>query len=265
MNIKKLTGKLMICGAILALCSCATPKNYVYFQDINEGDILKAAEQHKMLFQPYDELNIVVETKDENLRAAYNKSIVSDLNVNNLTGIDRIMPYTIDENGDVEMPRIGKVHIAGMSRRDAEIYVQNLLRQEAHVKDAIVNIYDRNWRYMVLGEVVSPGIHSIYKDKLTILEAIAASGDLTMYGRRENITLIRQEGDASRVYRIDLTSAKNLYASPVFYIQQDDIIYVSPTELKTRESTINGTQPLSYTFWLSLASVVTTLAVLIFK
>ena len=262
---KKLIGPFLVLSVAAMLFSCAAPKNYVYFQDISEGEILKAAAQQKMVFKPYDELNIVVETKDEHLRLAYNKSVVSDLNTDNLTGIERIMPYTIDENGDVEMPRLGKVHIAGMDRREAEVYVQGLLRTEAHVKDAIVNIYDRNWRFMVLGEVKSPGMHSIYKDKFTLLDALASAGDLTMYGRRENITVIRKEGDANRVYRIDLTSAKNLYASPVFYVQQDDVIYVSPTDLKARESTINGTQTLSYSFWLSLISVVTTLAVLVFK
>lgn len=252
-------------AALLLLVSCGTPKDYHYFQDLTEGQIVALAEQQTLRLQPDDYLRIIVETKDAQLSKAFNKTVVSDFDPDNTTGINRLLTYRIDHEGNVVLPYVGKMHIAGMKRREAELLIENKLRKEALVNDAVVTIEGSSWTYSVLGEVNSPGRKGMPKDHLTIIEAIGDAGDLTAFGMRNNIMVIRKEGNQERVYRVDLTQAQQLMSSPAFYVQQDDIIYVKANDKKARQSTTNGDQTYNYSFWLSLISVLTTLGVLIFK
>ena len=116
-----------------------------------------------------------------------------------------------------------------------------------------------------MGEVKTPGRYQIQRDRITILEALGMAGDLTIQGKRENVKVLREECDGQRVYTIDLTSAESVYKSPVYYLQPNDVVYVEPNEMKARQSTINGNSVRNVSFWMSLASLLTTIAVLIFK
>ena len=122
-----------------------------------------------------------------------------------------------------------------------------------------------NLTVSVMGEVNSPGRYSIDKDKMSILEVLSMAGDLTIYGRRDNILVLRQEDGAQKVYAVNLGSADQLYTSPAYYLQQNDVVYVEPNDTKSRQSTVNGNNVRSTSFWLSLASLLTTIAVLIFN
>ena len=117
----------------------------------------------------------------------------------------------------------------------------------------------------VMGEVNSPGRYSIDKDKMSILEVLSMAGDLTIYGRRDNVLVLRQEEGEQKVYAVNLASADQLYTSPAYYLQQNDVVYVEPNDTKARQSTVNGNNVRSTSFWLSLASLLTTIAVLIFN
>ena len=117
----------------------------------------------------------------------------------------------------------------------------------------------------VLGEINRPGRINIQKDYYTIIDAISDAGDLTINGQRENVTLIRHDGSKDQVFKVNLLDSKAVYASPAFYVQQGDVIYVTPNEKRQRESTVNGNNIRSSSFWLSLASLATSVAVLIFK
>lgn len=117
----------------------------------------------------------------------------------------------------------------------------------------------------VLGEVNNPGRFSIDRDKLTVLDALSMAGDLTIYGNRSKVMVLRQEGDVQRVYGLNLTSGNHVYTSPAFYLQQNDVVYVEPNAVKARQSTVNGNNVRSTSFWISLASLLTSIGILIFN
>ena len=117
----------------------------------------------------------------------------------------------------------------------------------------------------VLGEVNNPGRFNIDRDRVTILDALSMAGDLTIYGNRFKVMVMRQEGDVQRVYGVNLTSGKQIYTSPVYYLQQNDVVYVEPNEVRARQSTVNGNNVRSTSFWISLASLLTSIGILIFN
>ena len=133
------------------------------------------------------------------------------------------------------------------------------------LKDPVVTVEFMNLTYSVLGEVSSPGRYSIEKDKVTILDAISEAGDLTIFGKRENVLVLRNENGTQRVYDVNLCSGNDIYNSPVYYLQQDDVVYVEPNKVKARQSTVNGNTIFTPSFWLSVLSLATTITVLIVK
>ena len=133
------------------------------------------------------------------------------------------------------------------------------------VKDPVVTVEFMNLTVSVLGEVASPGRFNIDKDKLTLLDALSMAGDLTVYGKRENVLVQREENGKQTLYQVNLNSGYDLYASPVYYLQQNDIVYVEPNSMKARQATVNGNNVRSASFWMSLASLLTTITVLIVK
>ena len=144
-------------------------------------------------------------------------------------------------------------------------YIKNELIKENLVKDPVVTVEFANLCISVLGEVNSPGRFSIDRDRLTILDALSMAGDLTIYGNRSKVMVLRQEGDVQRVYGLNLTSGEHIYTSPAYYLQQNDVVYVEPNAVKARQSTVNGNNVRSTSFWISLASLLTSVAILIFN
>lgn len=137
--------------------------------------------------------------------------------------------------------------------------------KENLVKDPVVTVEFANLGISVLGEVNSPGRFSIDRDRITILDALSMAGDLTIYGNRSKVMVLRQEGDVQRVYGLNLTSGEHIYTSPAYYLQQNDVVYVEPNAVKARQSTVNGNNVRSTSFWISLASLLTSVAILIFN
>ena len=137
--------------------------------------------------------------------------------------------------------------------------------KENLVKDPVVTVEFANLCISVLGEVNNPGRFSIDRDKLTVLDALSMAGDLTIYGNRSKVMVLRQEGDVQRVYGLNLTSGNHVYTSPAFYLQQNDVVYVEPNAVKARQSTVNGNNVRSTSFWISLASLLTSIGILIFN
>ena len=120
-----------------------------------------------------------------------------------------------------------------------------------------------NLTVSVMGEVAKPGRYAIERDRITILDALSMAGDLTIYGRRDAVMVQRMEGDTLQVYELNLVSGQDVYNSPAFYLQQNDLVYVAPNDVKVRESTVNGNNIRSTSFWISLGSLLTSVAVLI--
>jgi len=142
--------------------------------------------------------------------------------------------------------------------------VKEMLIDRNLIKDPIVTVVFSNMTFAVLGEVVRPGQYVIEKDQMTILEALSKAGDLTIYGMRDKVFLIRENKSDRVTYQMDLRSSQ-LYNSPAFYVQQNDVIYVEPNGVRANQSTINGNNIRSVSLWISITSLLTTIAVLIFK
>lgn len=262
--------KLLLCGALAALMSitsCSTPKNVTYFQDTLDKELVSIAKKESIRLRPEDKVLILVNSRDPSnvnmLNLPYiSRNVGTPDNVGNYQGL---AGYTIDSKGDINFPVLGKVHAAGLTRDGLAQTIQDMLAQRDIVKDAIVTVEFENLAVSVLGEVNSPGKFPISKDNLTILEALAEAGDLTINGKRDNVRVTRREGDTQHTYFIDLTSAEKTYSSPAFYLQQNDVVYVEPNSARIRQSTVNGNNLVSASFWLSLTSVLATIGVLIFK
>ena len=250
----------------LSLLSCSTPKNIDYFQDVHTGTIIKTANINDIKIKPEDKLSIVVSTQDPALSSLFNltNSQMAPTAISSYAqGGNEASYYTVSPFGDINFPVLGQLHIVGMTRSQLASFIErNLISQEL-VQQPIVTVEFVNTGISVLGEVNSPGLYSFNKDHMTIIDAIAVAGDLTMSGKRENILVMRKNAEGvQQGYRIDLTNMQELANSPVYYLQQDDIIYVEPNLRAKRETTTLGVSPYTPAFWVSCLSMATTIATL---
>lgn len=259
---------ILLCLPVaLSLCSCGTTKKITYFQDLPTGDTMTVVQSQPVKVQPEDKISIIVNSKNPELANLFNLPVVSrylgtDVAMGPQGGI---AGYTVGSDGNIDFPVLGKVHIAGMSREEIADLIKNRLISGNLVKDPVVTVEFLNLSVSVLGEVARPGRYNIDKDRITILEAIGMAGDLTIYGKRENVTVVRKYSGTEMIHRVDISSGADLHASPVYYLQQNDMVYVEPNEMRVRQSTVNGNNVRSSSFWMSLASIITSIAVLIVK
>ena len=172
--------------------------------------------------------------------------------------------YTLGTDGNIDFPVLGKIQLKGLSRYEAEQVIQKKL-QEEQLKDANVTVEFMNLSYTITGEVNKPGVYPIQKDAVTLLEALGQAGDMSVYGKRDSIMVVRDVDGTRKAYVLGLNSAKDLLSSEAYYVRQNDIIYIKANDTKARQSTASGNETRSISFWLSLASVLTTIAVLVFK
>ncbi|OJV37839.1 MAG: BexD/CtrA/VexA family polysaccharide export protein [Bacteroidia bacterium 43-41] len=255
---------------VALLCSCVSVKNINYFQDLEPGVAEQTGAPLEIKIRSNDKISIVVNSKDAELSNLFNLPIVSH-RIGASTGqslsgnAQQVSGYTVDMYGDIDFPVVGKVHVAGLTRAEIATHIKHTLITEDLIKDPVVTVEFMNLGFSVLGEVNNPGKFYIDRDGMTLLDAIGMAGDLTIYGKREAVYVLRDEQGVQVPYRIDLTSARELYASPAFYLQQNDVVYVEPNTVRARHSTVNGNNVRSTSFWLSLTSLLTTITVLFVK
>ena len=171
--------------------------------------------------------------------------------------------YTVDSDGYIDFPVLGKILVAGLTREEAEETIKEELLDSRQIKDPVVIIEFMNLGFSILGEVNKPGRYKIDRDRFTVLDAIGLAGDLTINGRRDNVLLVRHDGSKDHTYTMNLMDARKLYASPAFYIQQGDVIYVTPNDKRIRESTVNANNVRSTSFWISLTSLLTSVGLFV--
>jgi polysaccharide export outer membrane protein len=256
----------MTLALALFLSACSTSKQIPYFQDFSPKDNgFAVATPANIKIQPKDKLSILVNSQDSRLTNLFNLPIVSQQVGDASSGTSRgLSGYTVDSNGNIDFPVLGSIHIAGMMREQVAAYIKEELQSHDLVKDPVVTVEFQNLGIDIMGEVSKPGRYSIDKDQITILDALSQAGDLTVYGKRESVKVLRRENDVQNVYNINLCSASELYSSPAYYLQQNDVVYVEPNNTRARQSTVNGNNVRSTSFWISLASLLTTISVLIF-
>lgn len=258
---------VVMAACILILGSCATPKKIAYFQDLRPGESeLSIVAPEEIKIMPKDKVSIVVNSQDSRLTNLFNLPYVSQQIGQEGFGSSRgLSGYTVDSNGYIDFPVLGPLHIGGMTREQIASYIKKELMSRNLVKDPVVTVEYMNLTVSVLGEVNSPGRFSIDKDNVTILDALSQAGDLTIYGKREKVLVLRNEDGMQHVYGINLCSGGHVYTSPAYYLKQGDVVYVEPNDTKVRQSTVNGNTVRSTSFWISLASLITSIAVLIAK
>lgn len=254
MKLKQIITAAAVVGVV---ASCNVEKQITYFQDSTPESEVVLPPVQTLKADVADKLSIVVNSKDPELAAVFNLPVLSrQLGVNSTigSGQNQIAYYTVDSQGDIDMPILGKVHIGGLTREEIAVLVKGMLVGGNHIKDAVVTVEFANLYVSVLGEVNAPGRLPLEKDRNTILDAIAKAGDLTINGQRSAVKVYREEDGVQKCHVVDLTSANNVFSSPVYYLRQDDVVYVEPNSKRARESTVNGNNVLSIPFWMSAGS-----------
>lgn len=266
---KSLLGFMAIAG-IMALSSCSTPKNITYFQDLSDGQSIQPQKVYDIRVRPEDKLAILVTTQDQQLSSLFNlvqsqsRLTSAGTSVGAASANDgRTSYYTVDSEGNINFPVVGKLHIAGMKRDEVAAFIEKKLVDEDLVKQPVVTVEFINTGVSILGEVAHPGRYEFNRDRMTIIDALTLAGDLKNTGIRENVLVMRDNNGKRESYVVDLTDAHSLTSSPAYYLQQEDIIYVEPNLKSKRETTSAGNTPYSPSFWISVGSIGISVATLI--
>lgn len=242
-----------------AAASCVTQKKMTYLQDANPAneDSINAhfEAQSETIIRCGDALTIFVSALDKEAVAPYNLPTVvfTAPGSTQVQTTPMLQYYIVDENGDVELPVLGKVHVAGLRRPEVELAVKELLAKQ--VLNPMVQVNLIGAKVSIMGEVNHPTQVSLGRGRLTILEALAAAGDLTPYGRRDNVLITREVEGKIEMARVDLRSA-DLLTSPYYFLQQNDVVYVSPNQVRVVNSA-------NTSLWLSTISTVASAATVI--
>lgn len=259
--------KLFLTGAtLLTITSCTTTKDVQYIQDFSPNSVESTMVNSGLLIEPDDLLSIIVTTKNPELGTLFNLqpgTITSELS-NTITSsvtnkVD--LGYRVDELGDIVFPQLGTLHVAGLNRRQVENMIKQRILKEGLLKDFSVSVSFQNSKISILGDVAHPGNFDFKDDKYTILQALADAGDLNITAERE-IMVIREKNGKRELYNLDLKS-RSLFDSPAYYLQQNDVIYVLPNDVKASQRDLNSNQWRQVSTWMGLASFVASMASII--
>lgn len=261
---KKIFVRLSILLVLLVVsaASCSTYKKINYIQDAQLDTALTMIANQGILIQPMDMISIVVSSRDPELARIYNLPVVtyqagSESSVSNFS--QRLIGYSVDNDGNIQFPELGTIHVAGLNRWQLAELIREKL--SSLVKDAVVTVQFMNFKISVTGEVTSPGVFDISGDKITIFEAISLARNLTIYGRRDGVYVIREQNGSRTIYQVDLRTV-DMFNSPAYYLQQNDVVYVEPNKVRAGQSTINENNLKSVSLWVSIGSFLSTLATL---
>lgn len=217
---------LSIFSIVILTYSCKSPKNVAYFQPglLDSNKYNSGISNSKLLLQAGDMLSITVSSLNPQASQLFNQP-------NSITSSGSVADgYFIQQNGTIQMPLIGSVKIIGLTIDGARDTIKNRLLK--YLTDPFVQIKLMNFRVTVLGEVSRPGVLSVFNNKISLPEALGLSGDITIYGKRDNVLLIREK-DGKKEYHYINISSRSFFDSPFYYLQQNDIIYVEPRKGKS--------------------------------
>lgn len=248
------------------ISSCYTPKDIVYFQDAQIDSLMAVSSASALKLKEGDKINIVVNSKTPELETMFNlrspryilgASYLPQRRLENENGnaTGRIGYYTVDNNGNIDFPVLGDIRVAGLTRFEVGEMIEQTLKEKEFVNDPHITVEYVNMSVTVLGEVKKTGQYSIDRDRYTVLDAIADAGDLTITGKRPNVTILRKENGALKRYNINLNNQKETVSSPGYYLQQNDVVYVEPNKKKKLSSTVAGATIYRPALWISLASL----------
>lgn len=249
----------LVCVAVL-FTGCRSSKKIVYLQDVVPLKQQEIEQKYEVFIHNDDLLSIMVNCKNPELALPFNMPVVSYQLGGQTTGSQRVLGYLVDVNGNIDFPILGKLHVAGLTRLQLTEMIKERLINEDLIKDPIVTVQLLNYKISVMGEVNRPGSFDISSDRITLLEALSMAGDLTIYGRRDRVAVIREKEGKRTILFHDLRSS-DIFNSPCYYLQQNDIVYVEPNKAKAEQSEIN--QNKSVGVWFSAASILISIASLV--
>lgn len=244
------------------LTGCTAYKDSLYLRDDQVLDLLEQKERHYVYrIMPKDELTIVVSTSDPASSVPFYRKIGQAKGQQATTqGMDnaRLLNYLVDNEGYIDYPVLGKLHVSGLSTRECEDLIRGKL--EAYLNEVPnVTVRTLSYKISVLGEVNAPGTYSVSDEHINIFQALAQAGDMTLLSDRTDVQLLREDAAGKcRVYHLDLTKA-DIALSPYYQLQQNDIVYVKPTKAKVRSTSFNANSSM----WISLLSMAASVASLV--
>ena len=266
-----------VCLLTALLYSCSTPKDIAYFQDAAALNGMALQMEQQFRLRPEDKINIIVNSSNPLLEQQFtltaktsgNSSLGADVKPETTAGgvsggNGMLLAYTVDEQGTIDFPLLGKIRVEGMTRGEVASYIKGRLVERELVSEPIVTVEYVNLSVNVLGEVGKPGNVPITKDHFTIVDALSRAGDMNINGNRRAVMVNRNVDGVNEVYYIDMTNMQQALLSPAYYLQQNDLVYVVPNNKKKRESTEMGNTFHSPYIWLSIASLLASL-IAIFK
>lgn len=259
--------------------SCTIPKNITYFQkgnDITEEDIVRMKNYIDPMIKVGDVLTIVVSSTDPLAVAPFNLPLVSFVREGSVTSnsiignastgskdigsTQAMQTYTVNASGYIYFPVIGNLKIADMRKQDAIQMIGDRIRK--YVKDPIVNLNIINYKVTVLGEVNKPGSYSIGTDRVSLLDALGYAGDMTIFGNRKNVKVIRDINGVKQIIEYDMTESDFL-VDPDFYLQQNDVVYVEPNDKRKKNSRYSQTEQFTLSVVTAIVSVCSTVTSII--
>ena len=253
----------LLIALLLSATSCTSYKNVPYLQ--NSADFNNIEQQSNMFdarVQPKDLLTInVVSPSDPSASQPYNLTVGTPFDDRlSVTSQTSIQTYMVDNEGYINFPIVGKINVSGKTRTEIEELIFNKI-EGAFVDKPVVTVRFHNYKVSVLGEVNAPGTYSVPNEKVTIFEALALARDMTIYGRRDNVKLIRENAEGKKeIHEINLNDVAVL-SSPHYYLQQNDVLYVTPNKAKSKNSDIGS----STSLWFSATSILISLTSLLYN
>ena len=265
-------GLLLFFSLLFLMSSCNVSKNITYFQDIQDGQTASNEQPRpEIRLRPEDKISIIVNTKVPELTALFNlpytTRILGQTQEQVSSTNQGTSGYIIKADGNIDFPVLGLVQAAGLTRDELAAHIKSELIDRNLVNEPVVTVEFVNLQFAVMGEVKAPGSYKITRDHITLLDALSMAGDLNINGRRDNVLVLRPDAQGKlTAYKVDMRSFDDVKNSPVYYIHQNDYIYVEPNKKRANESTVNANTVQSASFWISvvslLASVATTISVL---
>lgn len=228
----KYISRLLMATMLVAMVSCVPSKKMIYLQGADE--LVKTpqtiVQDYELKIMPDDQLIITVSSKDGELLEIFGNSQVLGSSGSSSSTLQDVIGLRVDKEGMIDVPVLGEMKAAGLTRGELAEAIKTKLIDEEYIKEPAVSVQIRGFKISVMGEVNNPGVQTISGDRVTILEALTMAGDLTPSGKRDNILVVREDGDQRISYVVDLTSGEKVLESPCYYLKQNDVIYVQPNK-----------------------------------
>ena len=263
---KKFYSIFPVLALVALMCSCVSTKKIVYFQgsDSLYTHAQQIMQQYEMKLKPADQIMVKVTCSEPELLSVFAQDVVmgtggggrtntSSLTSSSAGSMSNVYAYTLTNDGCVVLPSIGRVEVAGLTTVDAAKVIEEKIKEINHISDPGVTVSLMNARVAVLGAVKTPHVVSLTSERNTVLDVLSQCGDIADTGLRQKIKLFREVDGQRMMYEMDLTKA-NVFESPGYYVQQNDLIYVEPNKSQSIKSSA------FYTFWTAGATIISTLA-----